>query len=241
MTHRDDSGNVQVDFVWGNIPMQPDTDRTDMYIYTAGDENVGWSGTETITSDTLRTSDYNVTRNNLNYKVPADSHTIATTGYSNFPGYIENYAGDGDSALEAIVPNVVRMMKNPGRAAIEAANLDYSNEYVNPEIYGVVSEGTTIRMFVDNLYGLKVGDQVWPDNNFFNYGEQQVTITKTVDDVDKYFEFVTETAPDPALNDEVSGTVWPGDNVYNVILQQGAEPGTILDEGTTFDIVMLGD
>ena len=44
VSHTDDSGNVRVDFVWGNVPMQPNDDRQDMQTHSAGSENVGWSG-----------------------------------------------------------------------------------------------------------------------------------------------------------------------------------------------------
>lgn len=47
MTHRDDAGNVQVDFVWGNFPLQPNDDRGELTLDPALDNHViatdGWS------------------------------------------------------------------------------------------------------------------------------------------------------------------------------------------------------
>lgn len=244
MTHRDDSGNVQVDFVWGNLPMQPNDDRTDNgYSFGGGEGDHGWYSTYQYTSDTLRISDYynNDSVQNLFDIRPliGTDHIRADIGYSNFPGYIPNYEGDEDSGLEAVVPNVVRMMKNIGRNKLEAANLDYSNNYVNPQVQGVVSTGTTIRFYVDNTYGLKAGDQVWPDNTVWDYDDQQ--IVTVVDAGGAWFEIKAETAPDPALDTEASGTIWPGDNLYNVITAQDIAEGTIVDEGTSVEITMFGD
>ena len=85
---RDDLGNVQVDFVWGNFPIQPDADR----------------GENTLD--------------------PAlDNHSIATTGYANFPQFLPNYAGDGDTGFEAVVPKLVKLSQADAEAAIVAAKL----------------------------------------------------------------------------------------------------------------------
>lgn len=88
MTVRDSGGNVQVDFVWGNFPLQPNDDRGE---------------------NTLDAS--------------LDNHVIATTGYSNFPGFIPNYAGDGDVALETVVPKVTNTLQADAEAALVAAGL----------------------------------------------------------------------------------------------------------------------
>lgn len=90
MTHRDDAGNVQVDFVWGNLPLQPNDDRSDQYISIPSYQDTGWTHASKTTSDTLRTSDYQVQLNNLEYSVPADSHDIATGLWANYPEFMEN-------------------------------------------------------------------------------------------------------------------------------------------------------
>jgi hypothetical protein len=241
------TGNVQVDRVWGNVPMQPDDDRTDMgYSFGGGEGDQGWDSTYSYTSDTLRISNYN--NNNavqgLFSIVPniATDHVRASTGYSNFPAYIENYAGDGDAGLEGLVPNVVRLNKTVGRNLINAAGLDYSNNYENPDITGVTSDGTTIRIYVDDLFGLKAGDKVYPDNNEYSYGGDEVTITAVgAAGPSDWFEFEAATAPDPALDTEAMGTVWPGSNVLNVILSQNREPGDIINDNLSVEITMLGD
>lgn len=83
-------GNMAVDFVWGNFPLQPDDDReddTDTFGGGTGDE--GWSSTTLYKSEPLQFSDYTVAFNNVGgtVKVPADSHTIADTDYVGYPAF----------------------------------------------------------------------------------------------------------------------------------------------------------
>ena len=239
------TGNVQVDLAWGNLPMQPDDDRIDSVVYTAGDENVGWSGTTVIYSDTLRTADYNLELNNLDYKVPADSHTIATLGWSNFPAYIPNYAGDEDPELEQVVPNLVGKTRAQATYILDKLNLDLFARGHNIEINGIVSDGTTVRVYAhdddywDNdaaLVGLKAGDKVWVDNDLYDFGDL-ITITKVLaDGSDSYIEF--ETATELNLDDSAAGNVWQGPDSENVITLQRFwnEPGSIKDEGTNIHV-----
>lgn len=86
------NGDMAVDFVWGNFPLQPDDDRTDDYTSFGGGTGFGdngWNSTYLITSDTLRISDYDVEFNNVGgtVKVPADSHVIADDEYEGYPDF----------------------------------------------------------------------------------------------------------------------------------------------------------
>ena len=246
MTHRDDSGNVQVDFVWGNLPLQPNDDRTDQHISPSNVQNVGWTQGDQYTSDTLRTSDYNVTLNNLSYKVPADSHTIATLGYSNFPGYIPNYAGDGDTGLEAVVPNLIRLTRSQAIYELDKVNLDLRMYYHTPVVNYIESTGTTVRVWAYDtdaagggyaqayLVGLRAGDKVYVNNNLEPFSDL-VTITAVNEDgTDSWIEFEVETAFEPALDGEATGNIWAGPELERVItvMRGWNQPGDIKDEGT---------
>ena len=249
MTHRDDLDNVQVDFVWGNLPMQPDDDRLDSTIYTAGVQNVGWSGYSVYLSDTLRTADYNLELNNLDYTV-SSNHINADLGYSNFPGYIEDYAGDEDSGLEAVVPNVVGLSVSAAEAKLNSVNLDMRDNWHNLTVVSIVSTGTTVRVYAYDLdaagggyaeaytVGLKAGDEVWVDNNEVDFGNI-VTITKVNEDgEDSWIEFETEEAYDPAIDTTADGTIWAVGNTANKITMMRGwnQPGDIKDEGTNIYI-----
>jgi hypothetical protein len=89
----DTSGNVAVDFVWGNFPMQPNDERTDgtavSKVANNASENKQWSGYSVYPSARLN---------------PAyDSHAIAEAEWANYPSFIAaepNYmvsavSGDG--------------------------------------------------------------------------------------------------------------------------------------------------
>ena len=74
----DNAGNVAVDFVWGNFPIQPNDLRTagtpTATVTVGGSQNVGWTTTSTVNSALL------------NYAY--DSHAIAEANYSGHPGFI---------------------------------------------------------------------------------------------------------------------------------------------------------
>ena len=256
MTHRDDLDNVQVDFVWGNMPMQPDDDRTDSYISIPQVQDVGWSAAWKYTSDTLRTADYNLELNNLEVTAPADSHTIATLGYSNFPGYIPDYAGDEDPGLEAVVPNLVGLTNAEAGYRLDLLNLDLRANWHNPTIFYLESTGKTVRVYAydENAYGggyaeaylvgLKAGDNVWVDNSEYDFGQEYVTVTKVNEDgEDSWFEFETAEALDPALDTSANGTVWAAGNTVDIIkmMRGWNQPGDIKDEGTNIYVRGLGD
>ena len=140
----DDNGNVRVDFVWGNVPMQPDEQRTD--------ENADWNNLHNQPGDRgWGSRSYGVTSDNLditqtqnlsigdhdNYNDSWDDvstrqvtvptvHDIATTGYNNYPAFIPNYAGDGDAVLEVVMPNLVGLGSDAFVAALQAAGFSGS-------------------------------------------------------------------------------------------------------------------
>jgi hypothetical protein len=236
------TGNVQVDRVWGNIPMQPNDDRTDTYTsFGGGSGDVGWDSTWTISSDTLQTTPYNYTEAwqdlfDAVVRTPADSHTIATTGYSNFPGYIENYAGDGDAGLETVVPNVRGMLRVPGQNMLLAANLDYERTYVNYDLVAVSSVGKVVTVETDGNHELLPNDVVsvvYNDGDGFSGTWDDVTITsKTADQ----FTFELPVAPSPALGFDSTGYVYANNRF---IVAQDTAAGSIVNVETIVDIRVL--
>lgn len=106
MTVRDSGGNVQVDFVWGNFPLQPNDDR----------------GSATLN--------------------PAlDNHSIATTGWANFPSFLPNYAGDGDTGLEVAVPKITGALEATALTRLTAAGLTATAGAVTTEGATSANEG----------------------------------------------------------------------------------------------------
>lgn len=89
----DTSGNQAVDFAWGNLPMQPNSDRTDgtpiVVVANNASENKQWSGYSTYPSARLDAA--------------LDNHANAEAGWAGYPSFIAsagNYivtavSGDG--------------------------------------------------------------------------------------------------------------------------------------------------
>ena len=218
MTHYDDGGNVRVDFVWGNMAMQPDDVR-----YDALDENL-------------------------------DSHEIAVYGWSNFPGYIPNYPGDGDSGLEAVVPDLVRLTISEAETAVEAVNLNLRANEHYLEINYLESRGTTVRVWCydDNVYGggyaqayligLRVGDKLQIED----YSEyipflQEVTVTAVNEDgTDSWFTF--DAGTEFNFDTNTDGYVYAGANLTDVItvMRGWNQPGDIRDEYTNIYCRYIG-
>jgi hypothetical protein len=142
----DDAGNPRVDFVWGNMAMQPNDQRDVITsgpepLYPAnGEGNFGWDATYVYPSEGLYASveqnlsvgDQSINKNwdDVSYRtvsVPADNHSTALTGYANYPAYIPNYAGDGDTGLESLVPNLAGIPSGEMSAAVVAAGLVYAS------------------------------------------------------------------------------------------------------------------
>lgn len=220
MTYRDTGGNVQVDFVWGNMPMQPDDDR------------------ETSLDPAL------------------DSHEIATTGWSNFPGYIPNYAGDGDTGFEVVVPNFVRLTLTAADDLAQSKALQlYTFSHVLTINY-LESTGKTVKVWAYDtdygnwsnesgaaLLGLRVGDQVELDSveydsNPVSFGVVTVTAVNN-DGGNSWFEFKLAEAPETAYDDSATGTVYAGPNLVDIVTVQRPNqtaPGAIVDEGRNVNI-----
>lgn len=239
------TGNVRVDRVWGNMPMQPNDDRTDQYTWVGGGSgDNGWNEVWQYTSDSLQTVPY---VNNdavqdlfdITPRTPADSHTIATTGYSNFPGYIENYAGDGDAGLEAVVPNVRGMLRTPGQNMLLAANLNYNRTYVNYDLLTVASTGKVVTVGTDGDHELQVRDVInvdYNDGDGFSGTWYDVTVTGVP--TSSSFTFELATAPDPALDFDATGFVWVNSS-NRFIVSQNVTAGSIVDADTDVDINVL--
>lgn len=202
---RDDLGNVQVDFVWGNFPLQPDADR----------------GENTL-DPTL------------------DNHSIATTGYSNFPQYIPNYAGDEDTGLEAVVPNVVGLSWQDAQAAIQAVGLVASGFFETIDVTSVTSSGKTVTLNVTDSKGVKKGQTIWVNvtddsDPAVSTSWNDVVVTSSTATTIK---FAVETAPSPALNITVVSSSVYGDSTT---LSQDLAPGQIADAGSTVTVRNIWD
>ena len=127
----DDAGNVRVDFVWGHMPMQPDQGRTWNVIDNITTDG-NWTVIKEIGSDNLTDSWNNLSfgtgdgGNTRTQTFEWGNHDMITEGYANYPQFLPNYAGDGDTGLEIVMPNLVGMTSLQFLAALQATGWDDS-------------------------------------------------------------------------------------------------------------------
>ncbi len=155
----DSSGNVAVDYVWGNFAPQPNDDRADgtpaATITVGGDQNVQWTLKSTVDSARLN---------------PAlGNHSDIETAWSGFPDFIANTAGEKLSGVYYIsVPNVLGLTTALALDALkdagyEAANITTATAATNAA--GVVTAasrtaGSGVTTITDSSHGFVTGNKV---------------------------------------------------------------------------------
>ena len=172
----DDAGNPQVDFVWGNMPLQPDDQRPDdgSSQLSPGNSagNRGWDELRVFPSDALGSSytqylsvgDQSVDvfwmePSTRNVSVPADNHVVAADAYNGFPGLDYSYP-HGDLIPDATVPDVVEQTISDATNIIEGAGLVVGD--VNDNIVDATTENDGYVLSQDPAAGTLVntGDAV---------------------------------------------------------------------------------
>jgi len=114
----DSSNNVAVDFVWGNLPTQPNDERADgtptATLTVGGDQNVQWTNKSTIASARLN---------------PAlGNHADVETAWSGFPDFVANSAGEKLSGIYYIsVPSVLGLTTALAVDALKDAGYEAAN------------------------------------------------------------------------------------------------------------------
>lgn len=114
----DSSGNVAVDYVWGNFAPQPNDERADgtptITTTVGGDQNVSWTHYSKIASARLN---------------PAlGNHADIETAWSGFPDFIANTAGEKLSGVYYIaVPNVLGLTTALALDALKDAGYEAAN------------------------------------------------------------------------------------------------------------------
>ena len=155
----DSSGNVAVDYVWGNFAPQPNDERADgtptITVTVGGDQNVSWTHYSKIASARLN---------------PAlGNHADVETAWSGFPDFIANTAGEKLSGVYYIaVPNVLGLTTALALDALkdagyEAANITTATAATNAA--GVVTAaartaGSTTITLTDSSHGFVAGNKV---------------------------------------------------------------------------------
>jgi hypothetical protein len=252
----DDAGNPRVDFVWGNMAMQPNDQRD---VVTAGPEplypangegNFGWDATFIYPSEGLYSSftkalsigdkdgfngawDYVATRT---VSVPADNHSVALTGYSNYPAYEPNYAGDGDTDIETfvIMPNLVGLTTTAANALIGPLGFPSNVQVVNTTWVGATTVNDGKIESQSPLAGVKTANDINVNVQKYNAPEVPNVVG------------LTESAANTALVNAhvVKGAVTTANNAAGAtaindgkIKTQTPAAGTTVNTGTSVALV----
>ena len=90
----DSAGNLVVDYVWGNYPLQPNDERRASISNTGGSTyDAQWSATTQVASVNLAYGDVAVTvGNNPTRTVNMDNHVRAESGWSSYPAFANTHS-----------------------------------------------------------------------------------------------------------------------------------------------------
>jgi hypothetical protein len=114
-------GNIAVDFVWGNFPMQPDDDRSGAETNIGGSTgDTGWSATTYVGSETLTKTAITKTLNNGITQSVENNHSVALNNWNKYPDY-DAVAPYLDTTDQAAIPNVVGLSESAANTALVAA------------------------------------------------------------------------------------------------------------------------
>ncbi|CAB4128933.1 hypothetical protein UFOVP111_110 [uncultured Caudovirales phage] len=217
----DDAGHPQVDFVWGNMPMQPNDER-DTNLDPSLDNHViadiGWSNYPSYIPNYSGDDD-----SELEYVVP----DLLRKTLVEADALLDNHNTDLNLFARAHNLTVNNVTSDGKTVRVYAYDTDSWGD-----------DGTA-------LIGLRVGDELYFTDLLFdgdpgtNFGTVKVTaVNDEGEDPATYFEFKVATAIDPALDTVATGSVWAGPNLVNVItLQRFWNPaGSIKNPGTNVHV-----
>lgn len=133
----DDAGNVAVDFVWGNLPLQPNDDRPNAV------SAIGTPG-------------------RLDYTL--DNHSIAEAGWNGYPLYSPNTAGEQiDGTPYIVVPNVLRLATASAIDALKDAGFlaaDITTGSAFTPVITAITLTDNVASVTAAAHGYRVGDVV---------------------------------------------------------------------------------
>lgn len=226
MTVRDSLGNVAVDFVWGNLPMQPDDDR--------GGEGQSDTLDPALDNHIIATTGYsNFPQYIPNYEGDEDTDLEVVV-----PNFVRLTLSAGDDLATANSLQLYTFAHH-----LEASYIESTGKTVRVTAYDH-EYGNWSNASGAALNGLRVGDEVdlselTDDSDpavSFELGI--VKVTRVNDDGDNsWFEFKSSTNLE--LDSVAVGNVWGGPNLVNVITVQRPNqtaPGDIVNEGRNVNV-----
>lgn len=119
------AGNERVDFVWGNLPMQPDDDRVGngsptVVVAANAAQNNDWSGYSVFPSPVLTKTAITVNLSPGITSVVENNHSVALNNWNGYPDYTP-VAPYLDTVDQAAIPNVVGQLEAAATTALTNA------------------------------------------------------------------------------------------------------------------------
>ena len=188
----DSAGEVAIDFVWGNFPIQPNDARPD------------------AASATLSTTVYTRVAGRLDPE--ADNHIIALSGWNGFPLYNPNTAGEdvaGDAIDYILTPNVLGLTTALATDALKDASFGtVTVATAATNAAGVVTAvsrtaGSAVATITDASHGFITGNKV----TISNTGDATVNGTYTVTRLTDNTFTVTTSATTAVALSSITGAV----------------------------------
>ena len=198
----DSAGNLVVDYVWGNYPLQPNDERRASVSNTGGSTyDAQWSATTQVASVNLAYGDVAVTvGNNPTRTVNMDNHVRAESGWAAYPSFANTHSAvytitqaSGDGTTQTYTsPN--NFLKAGDTVNITGTGLDGTNLTVataNRYTFTVTASGTGSYI---NISGkVRYADEVTANDGAYVSGTDYVVVPSVLG-------FLTASAQD-ALND----------------------------------------
>jgi hypothetical protein len=127
------SGNVAVDFVFGNLPGQTNDDRSGTatnyktpaaYGATGGGSgDIGWGTTTDFAAAPITTSDFSTTANALTLTAPAGNHVNIVNGWDNYPLFTApGKTGTGYNPAQYLYATITAISANGTTITVTAKN-----------------------------------------------------------------------------------------------------------------------
>jgi hypothetical protein len=224
----DSNGNVVVDFVWGNFPLQPNDVRRASVTNFGGahgsdvatvnssdilknipgkDADYGWSATTQVTSDNLAYGNITKSLNNgITFAVKPDSHEIAESAYVGYPNYVRGNAAvyiitqaSGDGSTQTYTaPN--NFLKAGDVVNITGTGLDGNSLTVaTANRYTFTVSGSSTGDYINISGRARYADELTANDGAYIAGVDYIKVPNVVG--------LTTALAQDALNDAEFGTI----------------------------------
>ena len=181
----DSAGNLAVDFVWRNFPLQPNDERNGSVSNIGGsDYDHQWAATTQVASQSLAYGDVAVTVGNTPTRtVHMDNHVIAESGYAAYPSFasadqgvyiITQASGDGSTQTYTAPNNFLKAGDTVNITGTGLDGTDLTVASANRYTFTVSASGTG--SFINISGKVRYADELTANDGAFIAGVDYVKV-----------------------------------------------------------------